>query len=180
MEKITVYLAGGIKKGDEKKVCWGEEEKDNFRKVIEREMVFLDPQKRKDDINDSFSRFGRDMVCVDAADFFILDAREKRGLGVGVEMVVAKMKGIPIISIVPRNSHYRRESVEILGQIREDWIHPFVFSLSDVIVDNFEEAGKWVKEFLDKPKKVKDVSVIEDSMRSYKEKQMHKDILEVE
>ncbi|MBS0629166.1 MAG: hypothetical protein JSS30_02945 [Verrucomicrobia bacterium] len=67
------------------------------------ELSFLNPAFRTDDLSDECSVFGRDMVQVFA------DVRDRRGSGVGAEMMWAKLHEIRVISWSPRNSHYRKD-----------------------------------------------------------------------
>ena len=60
----------------------------------------------------------------------------------------------------------------MLFQIKEvfikDWIHPFIFSMSDFILENISEIGS-IKEDL-KSRKIKDILIINESIKYYNEK----------
>ncbi len=178
MKKITIYMAGGIKKGekDNEKSSWAEGDMDVFRKKLEPLKVhFIDPRYRNDYLGDSLSVFGRDLMAVRISDFVVVDARNKRGIGVGQEMLFAKMNKVPVIAVAPKNSHYVRGKLEYLGQKVENYIHPFLFCTSDAIVENFEQAAAWIKNFLEKPVEIKDISITEKAIDEYMKKYMHKD-----
>ena len=178
MKKITIYPAGGIKKGeqDNEKASWTEEDMEIFRKkLLPIKVHFIDPRYRNDYLGDSLAVFGRDLMAVRISDFVVVDARHKRGIGVGQEMFFAKMNKVPVIAVAPKNSHYVRGKLEYLGQKVENYIHPFLFSTSDAIVESFEQAAEWIKGFLEKPVEVKDISITEEAIKEYMQKYMHKD-----
>jgi len=178
MKKINIYPAGGVVKGeqDSEKVSWTEEDMDLVKqKLAPADVHFIDPRFRNDDLNDSFAVFGRDLMAVKVSDFVIVDGRQKRGIGVGQEMMFAKMQGIPVITIAPKGGHYRKGELHYLGQKVEDYVHPFIFSTSDVLVENFEEAADWVKNYLENPVPVKKSTMFEDAMQIYIKKHMADD-----
>jgi hypothetical protein len=90
--KISIYLAGSIKKGHERpdESYWTDEDmfllKNN---LVEYEISFLNPAFRSDNLSDQRSTFGRDMIQVYSSDV-VVDARDRRGLGVGAEMIGLK------------------------------------------------------------------------------------------
>src|SRR5690348_7658831 len=97
--KIAIYLAGSIKKGHEKsdESFWTEEDMDFLKKQIApHEISFLNPAFRTDNLSDQRSVFGRDMVQVFSSNIVFVDARARRGLGVGAEMMWAKVNKIPV------------------------------------------------------------------------------------
>jgi hypothetical protein len=81
------------------------------------------------------------MYQVSVASVVIVDARERRGLGIGVEMAAAASLGTPVVVVAPRNSKYRSDSLEYRGVTVNDYIHPHVASLAVEVVDDFAEAG---------------------------------------
>ncbi|EFK96036.1 hypothetical protein LDC_1940 [sediment metagenome] len=175
MRKAAFYLSGSIKKGkaDDGKLCWGDAEKETIRKGLEGfEVVFLDPQVGGRHLEDPVTAFGHDMALVASADFVLVDARERRGLGVGTEMLAAKLRSIPVVSIVPRDSHYHRGRLNYLGVEVNDYMHPFIFSLSDAVAENLAEAINWVKAHLSSPGPVKGIEVVEEAIKRYKEKHL--------
>lgn len=145
-----IYLAGNIRKGsaDQTEQAWDQSEKQALKEALgSLNVIFLDPSSRSDDLSDQESVFGRDMLQVFSSDLILVDARGKRGLGVGAEMMFAKLQGIPVVSWVPRESHYHRSKLEgFLGQDVEDWVHPFIFNLSDYVAHSIEEAAAWICE----------------------------------
>lgn len=143
---IKIYLSGSIKKGNNdmnKKSYWSDKDIDILKKNLSSKynVIILNPAEREDDLSDFESVMGRDYFQVYISDIVLVDARDKKGIGVGSEMTFAKENSIPVISIAPINSQYNRTNFEYLGQKMEQWIHPFIWGLSDFIVESVEEAA---------------------------------------
>jgi transposase len=149
--KISIYLAGSIKKGHEREdeLFWTDADMVFLRRALpEYEISFLNPAFRSDDLSDQRSVFGRDMTQVFCSDVVFVDARNRRGLGVGVEMMWAKFHKIPIFTLAPTDSHYNKSKTTLLDVAVENWVHPFVESLSDAIVENLSDGADWVRKFV--------------------------------
>lgn len=178
-EQLYIYLAGNIKKGkeDEHELVWNEQDMELLRKTVpSKELIFLNPAVRTDDLSDQKSVFGRDLFQVYSSGLVLVDARDKRGLGVGAEMMFAKMKGIPVVAWVPPASHYQRETIHFLGQRVKSWVHPFVENLADYLAPSLEAAGMWIEqELFSKSFKVKDVVSIKQAMEHYLTTQLKQD-----
>lgn len=175
---ISVYCSGGIKKGahDESKVIFGSFEREAIAKALSPvSVVFLRPDDRGDDIGDAFTVFGRDHFQVKLADFCVVDARHRRGIGVGIEMLSAKRFDKPLVSVAPPESHYRRTRLAYLGSEVEDYVHAHLFALSDAIVDSFHGAGEWIAGYLSAPTVVKGLSVLDKGIAAYEERQLGHD-----
>jgi hypothetical protein len=128
---------------DERKLCWGDRERSEVEGgVAPQPMVFLNPDDPITDPSNTLGQFGRDMYQVMIADAVVVDGRERRGLGIGVEMAVANAFGTPVIVVVPRNSKYRQDVLEYRGVTVNDYVHPHVAALSYAVVDDFYEAGR--------------------------------------
>lgn len=168
---LSIYLAGSIKKEHEKSndSYWTESDRLCLQTHLSHyELSFLNPASRSDDLSDQKSVFGRDMLQVFCSDVVFVDARERRGLGVGAEMMWAKLHKIPIVTLAPKNSHYHKSETTLLDVPLTDWIHPFVESLSDVIVQNLQEGACWINEFMaGSREKIKDIPYIEEAMHHY-------------
>lgn len=177
--KIAIYLAGTIKKGHEnsKESFWTEEDITYLKENLsEYEVSFLNPAFRTDDLSDERSVFGRDMTQIFSSHIVFVDARDRRGLGVGAEMMWAKLNKIPVLVWAPRNTHYHKEEADILGVSVKNYIHPFVESLSDGIVENLEEGAKWIYKVLSNPSlTIKGIEDIGAAMQHYKDSQLHRD-----
>lgn len=83
--KIALYLAGSIKKEHERTddFYWSETDKEILStQLSQHDLLFLNPAERNDNLSDQKSVFGRDMLQVFSSDIVLVDARERRGLGV--------------------------------------------------------------------------------------------------
>ncbi len=177
--KIAIYLAGSIKKGHEKSgdSYWTEADIQFIQQNLsECTVSFLNPAFRTDDLSDSLSVFGRDMLQVFSSNFVLVDARDRRGLGVGAEMMWAKLNGIPVISWAPMDTHYHKRSTTLLDVPVENFIHPFVEALSDKIAEDLIEATLWIRQALANPTlSIKGIEHIGDAIEHYKRTQLHQD-----
>lgn len=177
--KIAIYLAGRIKKDHEKsdEFFWSEETISQLKMGLNKfDVSFLNPALRTDDLTDQLSVFGRDMLQVFSSDFVFVDARDRRGLGVGAEMMWAKFHKIPVITWAPKNSHYNKELTTILDVVVPNFIHPFVESLSDKIVADLDEGAKWITQTMSDPTyEARGVEFVKGAMQHYKNKQLHLD-----
>jgi len=128
---------------DEKKLCWSDEERQQVQEGARpEEVVFLNPDDPITDPSNFLGQFGRDMYQVMIASAIVVDARERRGIGIGVEMAAAAAMGTPIIVVAPRNSKYRTDVLEYRGVKVRDYIHPHIHSLAFEVVDSFVEGGE--------------------------------------
>jgi hypothetical protein len=142
---LSVYCSGSIMKGtsDEKKLCWSDNERSEVSKgASPRKVVYLNPDDPITDATNTLGQFGRDMYQVMVATAVIVDARERRGLGIGVEMAAAATLGTPVIVVTPRNSKYRSDTLEYRGVVVHNYVHPHVSSLATAVVDDFLAAGE--------------------------------------
>jgi hypothetical protein len=178
--KIAIYLAGSIKKAHERsdESFWTDDDIALLREQLSGyEVSFQNPAFRTDDLTDSFSVFGRDMLQVFSSDFVLVDARNRRGLGVGAEMMWAKMNTIPVVVWAPRNSHYRKDQTTVLGVPLANFIHPFVESLSDQLVANLIEGADWIRSVVANPTmQIKGIQYMEAAMQHYKNSQFYNDL----
>jgi len=179
MPELTFYLAGKIQKAHEapNEAYWSETELNALRKAMAPSTLhFLNPAIRGDDLSDQKSVFGRDLMQVASADIVLVDARDRRGLGVGAEMMWAKQNRQPVIAWAPRGSHYYHSNTTVLGVAVEEWIHPFVEGLSDVIVESMDEAAAWIQAHhpLD-PSTIKGPEWLQEVMQYYFSRQFARD-----
>ena len=152
MHKLSIYLSGNIRKGKEEEhdLVWSDVERHYLHEALAPIIpVFLSPAHRQDDLSDQVSVFGRDLWQISSSQLVLVDARGKRGIGVGAEMMFAKMNRIAVVSWLPENSHYHRSSLQLLGQEVTNYIHPFVLNLSDYLAPTLEQAALWIKEYLE-------------------------------
>ncbi|MBS0615807.1 MAG: hypothetical protein JSR58_04565 [Verrucomicrobia bacterium] len=179
MNSVAIYLAGSIKKAHEKSddTYWTEVEMTEITHSLKPlQVTFLNPAFRTDDLSDQRSVFGRDMMQVFTSDVVFVDARDRRGLGVGAEMMWAKLNRIPVVTWAPRDSHYVKSRTTILGASVENWVHPFVESLSDRIVETVVEGALWIQEMLKNSLPIRGIEYVESAMQYYKKNQLEKDL----
>ena len=180
MKSIAIYMAGSIQKGHEtgNELFWTEAHFQEIRECLkEIEVSFLNPAFRTDDLSDQRSVFGRDMTQVFSADAVFVDARDRRGLGVGAEMMWAKVHKIPVITWAPLETHYHKSETSILGVAVKKFIHPFVESLSDQVVGSLSQAALFIKDALNDPSFTpKGIEFITSAMEYYLSTGYPKDI----
>jgi hypothetical protein len=174
-KSISIYLAGKIQKAHEQQneTYWTQEDQELLSLLLAPYQIhFLNPAIRSDDLSDQQSVFGRDMLQVSSSDVVFVDARDRRGLGVGAEMMWAKINKIPVLSLSPLDSHYHKTSTSLLGVDVDSWVHPFVEGLSDKIVGSLEEGATWLNMILENPlTNVKGADFIQESMQHYLKEQ---------
>lgn len=177
--KIAIYLAGSIKKGHEKsdESYWTEEDMQILRKTLSLyDISFLNPAFRTDDLSDQRSVFGRDMTQVFCSNVVFVDARDRRGLGVGAEMMWAKVNKIPVVTWAPKDTHYHKSHTTILNVPVKNFIHPFVLALSDHIAQDLTGGAQWIHKMMSDPSlEIKGVESIRSAMQYYNDKQFDHD-----
>lgn len=180
MTNVSIYLAGSIKKGDidtKKTSYWtAVEEKEIISCFgIDYSVRILNPATFGIKRSDSFGNFGGDMYLIHESDFIFVDAREKKGLGIGAEMMAAKYYHLPVVCLCAYDSYYKKRFLpNVYGEDLHDWTHPFITGLSDYIADTIGDAVKWMKEYLGSPTPIKDLSIIDDSITYFIETQLNK------
>ena len=145
---LSIYCSGSIKKGpdDNTGPLWGDEERALVRTGAGQPVIFLNPDDPIVDPANVLGQFGRDMYQVMVATAIVVDARVRRGIGVGVEMAAAGMLGTPVIVVAPKNSKYRMDSLEYRGVTVTGYVHPHVAVIASAVVDDFESAGQKLAE----------------------------------
>lgn len=182
-EKIKVFCSGSIKKGTSKSdfLYWSEIEERVLSKFARPYIIqFLSPADPLNNFDDLVAIFGRDMYQIGLSDFVVVDARQRRGLGVGIEMMYARRLGKPLLMVVPKNSHYRKDTLTLRSTKAINYIHPH-FVLADVIVNDFEEAGLWIKTWLENKHAMsakQGNDVIKEAIQRYKNQRTALEVLE--
>lgn len=145
---LKIYCSGSIQKGasDSRKLCWTDAERHAVAQgASPQEVRFLNPDDPAHDVADSEALFGRDVFQVATADAVVVDARERRGIGIGIEMVISRLVGSFLVVVVPQDTYYRMRNVTYSGGTVAEYIHPHVLMLADAVVDDFECAGAWLQ-----------------------------------
>lgn len=161
---MKIYLAGSVPKGDK------ETENDtNWRKgyfeVISQQIndaKLLDANDFFKLEGDSKALFGAECLHIKESDLVLVNAEEKLGAGTSMEFVIAKYFSKPVVTVLPKDSYHRRSNLTFEDREVKDWIHPFVDSFSDIIIENISEIDIAFEKI--KNKKIKGISVIEESM----------------
>lgn len=169
---VTIYCSGSIQKGkaDEKKAYWTDVERNAVAEAARPVQVrFMNPDDPVEGLGNNKAAFGRDMYQVQVADFVIVDARERRGIGIGIEMLASRLFGTPLIVVAPRNTIYKMDSLTYRGTTVTNYVHFHVDGLADVIVDDFSAAGAWIKQHIEAPAKPKDFNTVLEAIELYKE-----------
>lgn len=161
---MKIYLAGSVPKGDEEAKNfddWRSRYRQSLQKFFDAD--FIEPYHRELDEGDFLAVVGQDCRHIKECALVIVNAEEKLGVGTAQELVIAKYFRKPVISVLPKNTHHRRSNVAFHGKLVEDWIHPFIFTFSDFIVESINEIEKIKDEIFSS--KIKDISVIDEAVR---------------
>ncbi|WP_369059089.1 hypothetical protein ABOZ73_15855 [Caulobacter sp. 73W] len=142
---MRVYLSGSVKKGSTNSRSssnfWTEDDEALIVDQLGPDTVLLNPSKSPIQRNDYFANYGCDLYLIYSSDVVLADLRREKGIGVGAELMFARMCDKPIVSWVPQESHYRRSKVpNVFGEDLENWVHPFAFGLSDALSETLAEA----------------------------------------
>lgn len=142
MDNIKFFLAGSIAKSKLNKNArntWNQELEKQLKACLRFPLQVFNPISINSDI--SRCRFETDIKMLLQCDAVIVEASQGRGIGVGTEMTLAKANKIPIYTIVPKESHYRKRNNE-----NEEYIHAFIVELSDKLFDDIESLAEYVNE----------------------------------
>jgi hypothetical protein len=173
---FVVYCSGSIQKGskDAKKLCWTDVERKAVTEgAFPERVVFLNPDDPAENLSDTDALFGRDMYQVKSADAIIVDARERRGIGIGIEMLASRVFGTLLIAVVPHDTYYRMSNVAYRGSTVSDYVHPHLAILADAIVDTFEDAGKWLADH--RGATAKGLQAVENAIAAYQQRMLPRD-----
>ena len=176
--KVSIYFAGSVQKGHEKAQSeWTNQDLQALQGLLPAyEIHLLNPSTRTDDLSDQKSVFGRDMTQIFICDLLFVDIRHRRGLGVGAEMMWAKFHQKPVLALAPLGIHYRPGKMQILDQMVENFVHPFVENLSDHLVKDLRQGAAWIEKWMKgEVKTVKNLDSIHEAMRYYQETQFSLD-----
>jgi hypothetical protein len=171
---MKIYLAGSLPKGKDEANTF-QNWRIHYQKTLEKvfDATFIDPNA--EDIiafeGDSRMIVGVDCGHIKSSDLVVVNAEERLGAGTSQELVIAKYFGLPVIAVLPKDTHHRRSNITFHETIIEDWIHPFIDTFSDFVVERVEDVGK-VKEQLESTKP-KDISIVDEAIAYAQEKLDH-------
>ena len=161
---MKIYLAGNIPKGDEEaksNVNWREKYVEIITKNI-KDVNFFDPSIFYHLESYSEIVFGADNLCIKKSDLVVINAEEQLGAGTSMEFVIAKYFKKPVIVVLPKDSFHRRSNLKFNGKEVSDWIHPFVYSFSDVIIEDISEIKNAIA--IIEKQKIKELSTIDEAI----------------
>jgi len=166
-------LLGSIPKGDEARknfIDWKKEYVEKLTKAIPN-VKFLYGDLISDKVGPELV-VGHDLWLIKHADIIITHAVPRVGAGTAQEMFMAKVLKKPVISVIPKNTHHRRSNIVFDGTLIKDWIHPFLYISSDLVVETIDEAIPWIKSYTKKPGKIKikDSSVFNKTIKNFEKK----------
>jgi hypothetical protein len=176
--QLVVYCSGSIQKGasDARKLCWTDRERSSVAAGASPARIhFLNPDDPAADLSDTAALFGRDMYQVKTADAVIVDGRERRGIGIGIEMLASRIFGSFLVAVVPSDTYYRMGNVTYRGSTVTNYVHPHLAILADAIVESFEEAGAWLRNNKDRGTVPKGVNAIQEAIDAYRDRMLPRD-----
>ena len=157
---MKIYLAGSVPKGQAEEkdyVNWRLQYKEVLGKFLDAEFIF--PMSGDMDESDFLLIVGKDSKSMQDSDLVIVNAEERLGAGTSMELVIAKHFGKPVITVMPKNSYHRRPNMTFQGKyFVEDWMHPFVHTFSDFVVEHVAEIEQIKDKIFSVP--IKDMSII--------------------
>lgn len=169
---IKVYLAGKVAKGDEIGTIedWRKRYADALDGYDDEELVFLDPEDSGLDESDSLAIVGHDCSQIKECNLVIVNAEKKLGVGTAQEMIVAKYFNKYVVSLIPDSTHYCRRNLNMHGNIIDKWIHPFMNTLSDLVVEDLDELREKLPFAIQalKSGEFKGISIIDEACEYYK------------
>lgn len=145
MAPIRVFLSGSVRKGDDDRRpqsnYWSEDEENRLRELISNaELELLNPNKVAVDLSQSLDRFKIDIDMLRDSDLMVVDARTRKGIGVGAEMMMASYEKIPVLALCPEGSEYRKNGNT----------HAFVAGLcSGGVFGSLEELAKEIETMIE-------------------------------
>lgn len=143
MKKFKIFLSGSVQKQFEDlnkdKTYWGNKDEKYLIDNLDFPIELLNPNTITIDKRDAERRFNKDLTMLLESDLVLVDAKDKKGIGIGSEMILAKLNKIPVYSVCPYNSHYRKQISE-----DEEWIHPFIYELSDKVFTSSNEMVSYL------------------------------------
>jgi hypothetical protein len=182
-DKLKIYIAGKVSKES----CfgthyWRDEVCRQLEEKIGITLLNLDPTKSNPnyhlDENNSQLKFGRDSFMIKFADIVVVYLSDDISVGGSQEMLISKYFKKPLIGIVKSGGKFKRDK-ELYGRLYKNWTHAFVKMTCDYIVEDTDEAAQVIKEYLSLKPKIKDISVIDQSIEYYmQEYYPHEDIYE--
>ncbi|MDO8452063.1 MAG: hypothetical protein Q7S76_04315 [bacterium] len=168
--KIKITILVKVPKGDhvrETFADWKKEYIEILKKILPQSSI-LHGDHIRDDVGSELV-VGHDLWTIKNADIVIVDAREKIGAGTAQEILMAKYFKKPLVTVIPKDSHHRKQNLVFNGVTVLDWIHPFLEITSDYIAPDIESAAVWVKGYNQNKlgKHIKGIEVMESAIKRF-------------
>jgi len=168
---MRIYLAGSVPKGAEEErtfINWRLHYKRVLEGIFNAECIL--PNSGDMDESDFLLIVGKDSRSIRSSDIVVVNAEGRLGAGTSMEMIIAKYFKKPVVTVLPKNSYHRRSNVTFQGKFFvEDWMHPFIHTFSDFIVESVEDIGGMKDAIFSSVPK--DISII-DSAIVHREEEM--------
>jgi len=169
---MKIYLAGKVpKQDDEKFEDWRALYKEcivnsNFSK---EKIEFTDPMDKDLDESNFEMVYGHDCSLIRNCDLVIVNAKEKTGIGTSQEILIAKYYKKYVVTVVPENTIYNRRNITLMGRNIKKWIHPFVYTSSDLIIEDIKKID--LNDIYEQIKNnhIKDISIIDKTCKLYED-----------
>lgn len=160
---MRIYLAGHIPKGDAETKDFTDWRK-QYIGVLKRffDAEFITPLAGEVDEADCLLVVGKDSKSIKSSDLVIVNAEDRLGAGTAMELVIAKYLKKPVITVLPKDTYHRRTNLMFNGKSLDDWIHPFVHTFSDVIVQRIEDVEKLKESIFSSG--IKDISIVDKAI----------------
>jgi hypothetical protein len=162
---MKIYLAGSVPKGDKEALDYIDWRKDYFNimsKLVD-DIKIIDPNDHYKLEGDTKALFGSVCLQIQESDFVLVNAESKLGAGTSMEMVIAKYLDKPVITVLPKDSAHRKSNLLFAGREVQEWIHPFVDSFSDSIIENVSEIETAISRINENP--IRKITIVDESMK---------------
>ncbi len=138
-KQYYVYLAGKVRKGavEEAQQDW----RDQYVAALKNKNVkFFTPECTTEDVSKSYDVFSRDVKIIAESNLVLVDGTREIGVGTAQEIMIAKVLNVPVIAVVPPDGKYRKKKCRMNGVTYTNYVHPFLNSTTDLIVDSHKDA----------------------------------------
>lgn len=161
---MKIYLAGSIPKGDTEASAFSDWRK-RYTEVLGKVFPgaeFITPKAGEVDETDNVLVVGKDSRSIKISDLTVVYAEEKIGAGTAMELVIAKYLKKPVVTILPKDTHHRRSNLHFDGVLVADWVHPFIKTFSDFVLEKIEDVQSIKDEILKNPPI--DISIVDEAI----------------
>jgi hypothetical protein len=109
--------------------------------------------------------FGQSCFYIQSSDVLVVNLTDDISVGGSQEIFIAKQFNIPVIGVAPRGGKFNRLKYELGDNTYWNWVHPFVGTLCDVIVDNVDELALALDDLENLPNS--GMRVVDDAIAHY-------------